>query len=334
MDDFHAELSRLYAGGCLDALADQVNHVAHISPDGCWRFSADLSDCALAQAPPLPLPDAVRHILALGVDVAIPQMFCLPGMTTYRALLDLLAIPYLGNRSDVMANAATKHIARAVVAAAGVAVPAGKVVRRGQRPTLAPPVVVKPVDADNSAGVTLVRDPADYDAAIESALAHSRAALIETYVELGREVRCGIIVRDGELVCLPLEEYVVDRDTKPIRTRADKLARSDAGDLYLVAKDDTKARIIVDDRSLTERVWAAARRCHIALGCRHYSLFDFRIDPGGLPWFLEAGLYCSYAPSSVIPTMAAAVGVSIPDLFEIGLSELRRDAAPCLNTRR
>lgn len=334
VDEFYADLSRLYASGCLNALADQVNHVAYISPDGRWRFPADLSDRALAQAPALQLPDAIRHILALDIEAVIPQMFCLPGMTAYRGLFDLLAIPYLGNKPSVMATAAAKDKARAIVAAAGVPVPAGAVVRRGERPTLAPPAVVKPVDADNSVGVTLVRNPSDYAAAVESALAHSDAALVETYVELGREVRCGIIVRDGELVCLPLEEYAVDTVIKPIRTREDKLARCDRGDLYLVAKDDTTAHIVVDDGPLTERVWAAARRCHIALGCRHYSLFDFRIDPSGRPWFLEAGLYCSYAPSSVIPTMAAAAGLDVCNLFQIGLSELRREGARCSITQR
>ena len=46
--------------------------------------------------------------------------------------------------------------------------------------------------------------------------------MAETYVELGREVRCGIVVRDGEPTCLPLEEYAVDHIRKPIRTREDK----------------------------------------------------------------------------------------------------------------
>ena len=46
------------------------------------------------------------------VDVMVPQMFCLPGMTSYRALFDQLDIPYVGNPPDVMALAA--HKARAV----------------------------------------------------------------------------------------------------------------------------------------------------------------------------------------------------------------------------
>jgi D-alanine-D-alanine ligase len=194
--------------------------------------------------------------------------------------------------------------------------------------------VVKPIDADNSVAVSLARNPDEYDTAAALALAHSSAALVETYVELGREVRCGIIVRDGELVCLPLEEYAMDPFNKPIRTPDDKLARTDNGDLYLVAKDRSKAWIVVDDDVLTQRVWAAARRCHLALGCRHYSLFDFRIDAVGRPWFLEAGLYCSYAPGSVIATMASAVGIGLRQLFEIGLGEMNCEVTQCLTSLR
>ena len=332
VDDFYAKLSRVYAGGCLNALADRTGydaHIAYVSPDGSWRFPAALSARALAHARACSITEALQHIVSLDVDVVVPQMFCLPGMTAYRALFDVLGIPYLGNKPDVMAIGAAKARARAVVAAAGVAVPAGEVLPPGQRRTLPLPVVVKPVDADNSIGVSLARDPAEYDAAVKLASAHSGAVLVESYVELGREVRCGIVVHDGELVCLPLEEYAVAPETKPIRTGEDKITQNGDGGLSLVAKDDSKAWIVRDDELLTRRVWAAARRAHRALGCRHYSLFDFRIDPDGRPWFLEAGLYCSYAPNSVISTMAAAIGLSVTDLFDIGLSEVQRERTGC-----
>ena len=337
VDDFHADLSRLYAGACLDALAESVDyemHLAYVSPDGSWRFPAHLSVEAIEQAPAMTLAEAVSHIEALHLDAMIPQMFCVPGMTTYRALFDKLGVPHLGNPAEVMAVGVDKVRTRCAVEAAGVAVPAAQVLGPGQRPTLPYPVVVKPVDADNSVAVSLARDPDEYDVAATLALAHSSSVLVETYIELGREVRCGIIVRDGELVCLPLEEYAVDPGRKPIRTREDKLARTDSGDLYLVAKDRAKAWIVADDDTLTQRVWAEARRCHVALGCRHYSLFDFRIDRDGRPWFLEAGLYCSYAPGSVIAVMASAIGLSLPELFEIGLSEMKREGAPCLTSSR
>ena len=68
----------------------------------------------------------------------------------------------------------------------------------------------------------------------------------------------------------------------------------------------------------------AARACHRALGGRHYGLFDFRVDPAGRPWFLEAGPYCSYARTSVLAVMARAAGIPVPELFRIGVAEAVR----------
>ncbi|MGL4745465.1 MAG: D-alanine--D-alanine ligase family protein [Dermatophilaceae bacterium] len=325
--EFFADLSRLYACDALaalsgsaptdpDAAAPPDEHVvAHVSPGGGWCFPADLTPAALASADSMTTADAVARIVSLSPDIAVPQLFCPAGMTTYRALLDLLGIPFVGNRAETMALGMHKARARAVVAVAGVRVPDGEVLRRGERPSLAPPVVVKPVDADNSAGVALVRQPVELGPALEAAFACSAEVLVERYVELGREVRCGILERAGELVVLPVEEYAVDPLTKPIRGAGDKLARDDAGDLRLVAKDAEHAWVVDPADPVTDAVAAAARACHVALGCRHYSLFDFRIDPAGEVYFLEAGLYCSFAPSSVIAVMAAAAGIPVPDLF-------------------
>jgi len=250
----------------------------------------------------------------------VPQMFCLPGMTSYRALFDLLGVPYIGSPPGVMAAGASKPHAKAIVAAAGVRVPAGEVLQPGDQPSLAPPVVVKPADGDNSLGVTLVRDGGGYPGALRAAFAHSGQALVESFIEPGREVRCGITVQDGDLVCLPLEEYDVS-GARPVREHADKIARNAGGELRLVAKDTPRAWIVDPGDPVTGRVWEAAKRCHVALGCRDYSLFDFRIDPAGRPWFLEAGLYCSFARTSVISVMSAAVGVPVPELFRRAVQE-------------
>lgn len=328
VSEFLAELSRLYARDCLGVLAASPSYdtvIAHVGPDRRWRFPATLAPEDLAEADSLSAAAAIAHLVSLDVDVVVPQMFCRPGMTEYRSLLDLLEIPYVGNRADVMALTADKARAKAVVAAAGVAVPAGEVVDAGARPSLAPPAVVKPVDGDNSLGVTLVRDSAQYPAAVSAACAHGSRALVEAYIPLGREVRCGIIDRDGELVVLPLEEYGVDAATHPIRDHADKIRRGEDGELALVAKQRSRAWILDDADPVTVAVGAAARRCHHALGCRHYSLFDFRIDPDGHPWFLEAGLYCSFARQSVVTVMAAAAGIPIEELFAAALDTALAD---------
>lgn len=323
-NNFYCDLSRLYAQDCLAATADPSLYnfqIAYITPDRQWRFPDSLNREDIALTKPIPLFDAIQFLTGQNIDMMLPQMFCIPGMTQYRALFDLLKIPYIGNTPDIMAIAAHKARAKAIVEAAGVKVPRGELLRQGDIPTITPPAVVKPVSSDNSLGVVLVKDVTEYDTALKKAFEYADEVIVEAFIELGREVRCGIIVKDGELIGLPLEEYLVDPHDKPIRNYADKLQQTDDGDLHLTAKDNIKAWILDPNDPITEKVQQVAKRCHQALGCRHYSLFDFRIDPKGQPWFLEAGLYCSFAPKSVISSMAKAAGIPLNDLLITAINE-------------
>ncbi|MHC5721244.1 MAG: D-alanine--D-alanine ligase family protein, partial [Nostoc sp.] len=104
------------------------------------------------------LPEAIQFIMSQNIDLVIPHMYCIPGMTYYRALFDLLKISYIGNTPDVMAIAAHKGKTKAIVAAAGVKVPFGELLRQGDVPTIPPPSIVKPTSAANSMGVSLVKE--------------------------------------------------------------------------------------------------------------------------------------------------------------------------------
>ncbi|MBE9260654.1 D-alanine--D-alanine ligase [Dolichospermum sp. LEGE 00246] len=323
-NDFYCNLSRLYAQDCLTGIGDQSRYdfeIAYITPDLLWRFPPSLSSEDIAITKPMSLFKAIEFLTARNIDLVLPQMFCIPGMTHYRSLLDLLKIPYIGNTPDIMAITAHKARAKAIVAAAGVKVPRGEILRSGDIPTIKPPAVVKPASSDNSLGVTLVKDATEYETALKTGFEYAKEVIVEEYIELGREVRCGIFVKNGELVGLPLEEYLVDPYEKPIRNYADKLQQGDDGNLYLTAKDNIKAWIVNTHDPITQKVQEVAKKCHQALGCRHYSLFDFRIDPNGEPWFLEAGLYCSFAPKSVISSMAKAAGISLNELLIIAINE-------------
>ncbi|NEP00391.1 MAG: D-alanine--D-alanine ligase [Symploca sp. SIO2E9] len=323
--DFYCNLSRLYAKDCLAATANPSLyefHIAYITPDCQWRFPSSLSREEIAAAQPMSLSDAIKFIAAKNIDLVLPQMFCIPGMTQYRALFDLLNIPYVGNTPDLMALTAHKARAKAIVAAAGIKVPFGELLRQGDMPTIKPPVVIKPANSDNSLGVALVKDVADYDTALKTAFEYSDEVLVEEYIELGREVRCGIIVKEAKLVGLPLEEYLVNSQDHPIRNYADKLKQEEDGELNCAAKDNIKAWIVDPSDPITESVQEVAKKCHQALGCRHYSLFDFRIDPQGQPWFLEAGLYCSFSTKSVIGSMAKASGIPVDELLMTAIEEI------------
>ena len=314
----YSELSTLYAKGCMDALADAAQYefvIALVTPDGGWRFPASLQPPAVDAAKTMDMAGAVAFLAAARIDVAVPHLFCVAGMTNYRALLELLNIPYVGNPPFQMALAADKAKTRTLVEAAGVRVPQAELLRPNDRPTLVPPVVVKPNNADNSDGLTLVTDVAGYPAALALAFSCAERVLVEAFVPLGREVRCGIVVEGGHLRLLPLEEYRLDPVTTPVRTNADKLTRKDNQSLAFAAKDATRSWIVALDDPAVPAVWGAARLCHTALGCEQYSLFDFRIDPQGRPWFLEAGLYCSFSPKSVLVAMMAAAGTPLGTFF-------------------
>lgn len=316
---FYCDLSELYAGDCIRATAAPARYtflIAYVTPDRNWRFPDSLHPADIAAAEAIPLSKAISFLAQQTIDVALPQMFCLPGMTEYRALLDVLQIPYIGNGPFQMAIAADKNKAKAIVSAAGVKVPKGELLQKGGLPSLLPPVVVKPNSSDNSDGVTLVKKPSEYAAALEIAFAYDERVIVEEFIELGREVRCGLVVQNGEPVCLPLEEYYVDSSLRPIRTGAHKLRRNSDDTLTLTAKERTQAWIVDSDDPVVPAVWKAAKRCHQALECEQYSLFDFRIDPQGQPWFIEAGLYCSFSPKSVVVTMMEAAGIPLSTFFE------------------
>ena len=329
---FFADLSLLYASGCLESACDPKRYeslIAYVSPDGNWHFPESLSSDAIANADSMTFAQAIQRLVDSRIDVIIPQMFCLAGMTHFRSLSDLLGVPMVGNPASVMAVAADKVLTRSVVSASGVRVPEATVLRRGQleeqtddlKSRLAElneqlPLIIKPSLADNSVGVSRATTAAELQTAIAAAFEHCDTVLIEQYIPLGREVRCGVVERDGELVCLPLQEYRMEGDSAFIRATSSKLTQADDGSLDLTSKHNPQSWIVDVDDPLTEQVHSVAKVCHQSLGCRDYSLFDFRVDPDGHPWFLEAGLYCSFSPSSILVAMAEAVGMPLRTTFD------------------
>ena len=90
------------------------------------------------------------------------------------------------------------------------------------------------------------------------------------------------------------------------------------GNFWVGLKMTTKKHWITNsDDPITDKVQQIAKKCHIALNCRHYSQFDFRIDPDGEAWFLEAGLYTSFGGGGGIAGAAEAVGISLDQLLNI-----------------
>merc|ERR1719159_618062 len=290
------------------------------------------------KAPRMPIAAALAYISRMDPDVMVPHMFCVEGMTRYRSLFDLLQIPFLGNHEYTVWPSTDKATTKQLLSAAGVQVPRGELLEKGrqERPSsVRAPFVVKPANEDNSRGITLVWREEEAAAAIEYAFGFDPRVVVDEYIA-GRELRAAVVEEaDGTLTVLPKIEYFL----KDIRTTAHKLATGKDGkltsDAIKAAKQDGDRQCPAElSPQLHERVNAMVTQAHRVLKCRHYSLYDLRVDADEQPYILEAALFCSFSSLSVIPAMAQHAGreeLRHPNLFhgllERAAAEKKRPAA-------
>merc|ERR1719414_2724850 len=338
-DEFYHDLSVLYARAC-DSCQELDRErfeflFAVVHMDGSWSFPAGLDDKSMAAAKRMTLAAAIAHIGNLSLDVMVPHMFCVEGMTRFRSLFSLLDIPFLGNHEYTVWPATDKATTKQLLDANGVCVPKGDLLVKGKKEwpdSVSVPLVVKPCNEDNSRGITLVRREEDLAAAIEYAFSFDPRVVVDEYIA-GREVRAACIEEaDGTLTVLPKIEYFLN----DIRTSAHKLATDQSGKLksnaIVAAKKDGDRQCPADlSDALHERINAMVKEAHRVLKCRHYSLYDLRVDADEQPYILEAALFCSFSPLSVIPAMAQQAGredLKHPKLFHSFLERAAKEKKP------
>ena len=242
-------------------------------------------------------PDVVFDI-AEGERGAFREAF-------YPALFEQLGLAYTGSSPTTRALCLDKWLAARIVAAAGVAIPGGVVVRHVAElahHALEPPLIVKPNYEGSSKGITaasVVDDPAQLAGAVAACLARYReGALVERYVA-GLDVAVAWV--DG-LGWLPAIAYhhdaiVYDYALKHVTPERVRVAIPAALD------DDVRARL-----------HHAARRTFAALGVTGYGRADFRITARGEPIFLELNPLPSLADGELFAA-AAVIGASNDELL-------------------
>ncbi|WP_455243545.1 D-alanine--D-alanine ligase family protein, partial [Petrachloros mirabilis] len=123
-----------------------------------------------------------------------------------QGFLETLGIPYTG--SGIHASAAGMHkvTTKTILAAHGIPVPSGTVIKRGEMSSSAKvlraaklrwPVVIKPASEGSTIGVTIVKKPAQWNDALNLAHRYDRDAMVETYIS-GHEVTVSLLGRQGE----------------------------------------------------------------------------------------------------------------------------------------
>ncbi|MBW1777203.1 MAG: D-alanine--D-alanine ligase [Deltaproteobacteria bacterium] len=243
---------------------------------------------------------------------------------TIQGLLDLLDIPYQGSGVLGSALAMNKLAAKRLYEKAGLTVPAYLVVtsRMPVEPekwidTLGLPLVVKPVNAGSSVGITIVRSADRLQTALEAAFVHDDTILLEAYIQ-GVELTGGVLGNDT-LEAFPLIEIIPNTNFEFF----DYTAKYTPG----ASREICPARIQED---LAQKAQDAAMKAHQALFCRGYSRTDMILkDPD--VYVLETNTIPGMTATSLLPQAAEKAGLSFTALLDrliaLALEDKKRRAA-------
>ena len=217
-----------------------------------------------------------------------------------QAMLDLAGLKYTGSNHIASAAAMDKDLSKRLFRAAGVPtadwlmapIATDEVVR-----TLGLPVVVKPNKQGSTVGLTVVREAAKLQSAIELGLRYDDEVMIERFVP-GREFTVGIL--DGR--ALPVGEIIAPGEVFDYQSK------------YQVggAREVFPADIPANEAATLQKYAVAAHR---ALKLGAYSRVDFRRDEQGHFWCLEANSLPGMTATSLLPQAAKAAGIDFATLL-------------------
>lgn len=234
-------------------------------------------------------------------------------------LLELTGLPYTGSPPRAMQLALEKPVTRAVLAAAGVPVPAGRVLARGDEPLddLHLPVIVKPSAEDASHGITL--DSVVHTVAAARARAayvrdaYRQPALVEEFVA-GREFNVSVLGAGDACEALPLAEIDFTADwpagSPQLVTYVSKWGPEEAPEYR--GSRTIPARALPP--GLAERIRATAIAAYRAIGLRDYGRVDLRVHPERGPFVIDVNPNPDISPCAGLNIAADLAGLTYAQL--------------------
>jgi D-alanine-D-alanine ligase len=164
------------------------------------------------------------------------------------------------------------------------------------------PLVVKPVSAGSSVGMSIVRNENELPPALESAFGHDSTVIVEVYID-GTELTGGVLGND-DLQALPLIEIIPN----PSYEFFDYEAKYTAG----ATEEICPARV---DENVTSKAQLYAVMAHRALCCQGYSRTDMILKDDEL-YVLDTNTIPGMTATSLFPQAAQAAGISFPELLD------------------
>jgi D-alanine-D-alanine ligase len=229
-----------------------------------------------------------------------------------QGFLETLGIPYTGSGVHASAVGMHKVTTKTVLAAHGIPVPAGLVIKRGERMSSAQalrsaklrwPVVVKPASEGSTIGVTIVGKAAQWEQAVALAHRYDPDAMVEAYIP-GHEATVSLLGRLNETpLVLPAVEIVAPNGFYDFSAKYEK------GKTRYLCPAPLGGAVSKQIRNL-------ALRTYTALGCAGAARVDFRITPRGRPYVLEINTVPGMTETSLLPMAAGEAGIGYEELTE------------------
>lgn len=228
-----------------------------------------------------------------------------------QGLCACLQLPCTGSGILASALAMDKVMSKRIFESNGLPTPRWCVLPHAPSPTSAPragdddaladwplPFVVKPANEGSSVGVSIVDARDQQGAALATARQFHGPVIVEDYIA-GTEVFVGIL-NDRVLGCV---------EVRPATRFYDYEAKYKRTDTKYLIPPELPAPVI-------ERSQALALAAYRALGCTGHARPDLRISTAGEVFVLEVNTLPGMTKTSLLPKIAASIGMEYPTLCE------------------
>ncbi|WP_278672196.1 D-alanine--D-alanine ligase [Alistipes indistinctus] len=278
--------------------------------NGHWTYTAPDGTKSELDRNDFTLPVAGRKI---KLDYALIVIHGTPGEDgRLQGYLDMMGIPY--SSCGFVSSVLTFDKAACKRAVAGSGIHLAKEILLNKTSEIDPaaiiaelglPLFVKPNASGSSFGVTKVKKQNELLPAITEALKESDQVLMEEFIE-GREISCGVMIAGGKEYIFPITELVCQSEFFDYKAKYQGFSN-----------EITPADLPEAIRKEVNRLTLIAYK---RLNCRGVVRIDF-IVKGETPYMIEINTIPGMSSHSIIPQQAAAMGMSLTELFNLIIDE-------------
>ena len=232
------------------------------------------------------------------------------------SVLEMLDIPYSGSDPQCLAICLDKPLTKKLVVAAGVLTPRWRVITNSAElwgtswDEFTFPAIIKPAYEGSSKGIRLssvVSSPQQVTEAVSRLLEFYRQPVMVEEFIAGEEVTVGIIGNSPPKVLGVMRILSKKREEHFVYSLEVKR------DWKTLVDYECPAKLAAE---VLEKVRESSLKAFNVLGCRDFTRLDFRVNPKGIPYFIEINPLPGLGDYSDLVIMALKLGWSYEALIE------------------